>query len=82
MFGNTKNGLTFASNLKKIKKMKKALSFLFVASMITLASCGGKTEEAATDAAAAVDSAATAVVDSAAAVVDSAAAVVDSVVAK
>ena len=28
--------------------MKKAFAFLFVAGMVTLAACGGKTEEAAT----------------------------------
>ncbi|MFN4145270.1 MAG: hypothetical protein ACK4GN_05555 [Runella sp.] len=28
--------------------MKKAFAFLFVAGMITLAACGGKTEEATT----------------------------------
>ncbi len=57
--------------------MKKAFAFLFVAGMVTLAACGGKTEEAATtdstavaiDTAMTVDTAAvdTAAVDTAAA---------------
>lgn len=54
--------------------MKKTFALLFVAGMMTLAACGGKTEEAATT----VDSTAAAAVDSASAVVDSAAAAVDS----
>ena len=29
--------------------MKKSFAFLFVAGMVTLAACGGKTEEAATE---------------------------------
>jgi hypothetical protein len=61
--------------------MKKVFALLFVAGMITLASCESKKAEETVDstAAAVVDSAST-VIDSAAAVVDSAAtAVVDSV---
>lgn len=59
--------------------MKKVMSLLFVASMITLAACGGKKEEAATtDSTAAMVDTSAAMVDSAAAMVDSAATAVDS----
>ena len=67
--------------LKKNKNMKKVLSFVFVASMITLASCG-KAEQAADTATTAIDSAATAAVDTIAAAADSAKASIDSTMKK
>jgi uncharacterized lipoprotein YajG len=66
-------------NIKLKPNMKKSILFLAVASVFALASCS-KSETAATEATAVIDSAA-AVVDSAVAVVDSAAAVVDSAAA-
>jgi hypothetical protein len=48
--------------------MKKAFAFLFVAGMVTLAACGGKTEEAATSDTTAVTVDTTAAVDTSAAV--------------
>lgn len=54
--------------------MKKVMSLLFVAAMISMAACGGKKEETAASA----DSLATATMDSAAVTMDSAAATMDS----
>jgi|GEM_PF-3876974 len=63
--------------------MRKLFALLSVATVVTLASCGGgSTESASTDSTAVVvDSAAVIVVDSAAVVADSAAVVVDSAAA-
>lgn len=68
------------NNSHLFKKMKKVFALLFVAGMITVASCESKKAEETVDSTVvAVDSAVSTVVDSASAIVDSATAVIDSV---